>query len=203
MNNKNLPEIKIVSGAFLLEKGVNTMNLDLIKLYPNHKDIDFFESVNNEAFPEIERMSFQEAFELSSMTDTDVIGFYENGNPIGFSVLVKNDMCGYIYFLAIDSNKRSMGYGSAALQKLIDTYSDIQLILDFEELDPKAENINQRIARKKFYLRNGFYETGKFTILSGVRFEVVCANKNLKEEDLMDLIHLMHKHNPEFLDKLI
>ena len=59
------------------------------------------------------------------------------------------------------------------MKKIIASYPDLLIILDFEEIDANAENNNQRIRRKNFYLKNGFYETGFYTLLGEIRFEVV------------------------------
>lgn len=179
------------------------MNLQLVALNANSKDREYFEQINEEAFPILERMSFDEIFALASDTNTDVMGIYDDKKPIGFAIVVKNEECGYIYYLAIDSHVRSKGYGSAALRRLLECYSGLQLILDFEEIDQNAENIAQRVRRKNFYLRNGFHETGNYTMLGDLRFEVVCSDGELRKEALVDLIHIIHKHCAEFLDILI
>ena len=179
------------------------MNLQLIRLNTNSKDIEYFEQINEEAFPASERMSFDEIFAFASDTNTDVIGIYDDTRPIGFAVVVKNQECGYIFYLAIDSHARSKGYGSAALQKLRKFYPELQLILDFEEIDKNAENIAQRIRRKKFYLRNGFHETGNYTMLGDIRFEVVCTAGEFRKEAFVELIHIIHKNCEEFLDILL
>lgn len=179
------------------------MNLELIRLNPDNKDRKYFEQINNEAFPLSERMSFDEIFEFASDTDTDVLGIYDTGNPIGFAVILKNTECGYIYYIAIDSCTRSKGYGGAAIQKIMELYHELQLVLDFEVIDENAENNEQRVRRKKFYLRNGFHETGNYTILCGERFEVVCNGGELRKKAFINLIHILHKHRPEFTDILI
>lgn len=179
------------------------MNLELIKLKPDNKDRKFFERINDEAFPLSERMSFDEIFDFASDTDTDVLGIYDVGNPIGFAVVLKNKECGYVYFLAIDSDMRSKGYGGAAIQKMMAFYPNLQLVLDFEVIDENAENNKQRVRRKNFYLRNGFHETGNYTMLCNERFEVVCSNGEFRKEALKDLIRIIHKHRPEFPDVLL
>ncbi len=63
------------------------MNLELIKLNPDNKDRKYFERINDEAFPPSERMSFGEIFDFASDTDTDVLGIYDDRNPVGFAVL--------------------------------------------------------------------------------------------------------------------
>lgn len=179
------------------------MNLELIRLNPNSKDRKYFEQINNEAFPLSERMNFDEIFDFASDTDTDVLGIYDSGNPVGFAVLLKNAECGYIYFIAIDSCARSKGYGGAALQKLTEVYPELQLVLDFEVIDENAENNAQRIRRKNFYLRNGFHETGNYTMLRDERFEVVCNSGELRKVALKGLLCVIHEHRPEFPDVLI
>lgn len=179
------------------------MNLELIKLSPETKDRKYFEQINDEAFPLSERMSFDEIFDFASVTNTDILGIYDDGNPVGFAVLLKNAQCGYIYFIAIDSRTRSKGYGGAAMQKMMEAYPELQLVLDFEVMDENAENNRQRVRRKNFYLRNGFHETGNYTMLRDERFEVVCNGGELRKMALKDLLFILHKHRPEFPNVLI
>lgn len=179
------------------------MNLELIKIKPDNKDRNYFERINDEAFPLSERMSFDEIFDFASDTDTDVLGIYEDRKPVGFAVLLKNEESGYVYYIAIDSHTRSKGYGGAAIQKMMEVYSHLQLVLDFEEIDETAQNYEQRVRRKKFYLRNGFHETGNYTILCDERFEVVCNGGELHKTSLEDLLCILHKHRSEFSDVLI
>lgn len=173
-------------------------DLKLVRLERNCKDRAYFEAVNQEAFPDIERMSMNEIFTFAANTDGEVLGIYDGETPVGFTLFVKNDTCGYVFFFAIDGKLRSKGYGSAALRKLFERYQRLQIVLDFEELDPKAENYEQRVRRKQFYLRNGFYETGNYTFLRGERFEVVCNREVLNKEKFLELIHVIHANCPEF-----
>lgn len=178
------------------------MDLELISLRPDSRDRRYFEAVNEEAFPPSERMSFDSAFELALKADADVLGIYDGKKPVGFVILLKNSECAYLYYLAIDQTVRTKGYGGAALHKLAEDYSDLQLILDFEEIDEAAPNYAQRIRRKRFYLRNGFCETGCYTKLSENRFEVVCNGGALRKDAFRELIHLLHAHRSEFPDEL-
>lgn len=179
------------------------MNLEFVSLTSDSKDRKYFERVNEEAFPVSERMHFDEIFEFASDTDTDILGIYDDKTPVGFAVLLKNSECGYLYFIAVDNHLRSKGYGSAAIKKLLEIYPKLQIVLDFEVLDGNAENNGQRVRRKNFYLRNGFHETGRYTMLREDRFEVVCSGGELRREAFKDLLHIIHEHRPEFPDVLI
>ncbi len=179
------------------------MNPEIIKIAPDSKDLPVFDRINTDAFPPYERMEISEMLALSESPWGELLGIYEEGKPIGLALIAKNSACGYIYYLAVSKEMRNKGYGSLALGKLRQMYSDIQLTLDFEELNENAENYPLRVSRKAFYLRNGFHETGRYTILNNERFEVVCTGGVLKEEALKDLIHILHKMRPGFLDELI
>ena len=109
------------------------------------------------SFPLYERMSMEDIFAFASDTDTDVPGIYDNSLPIGFAVILKNEKCGYLYYIAIDKSFRSKGYGGAALKKIIASYPDLQIILDFEEIDVNAEikktpYVLQNTARRILYM---------------------------------------------------
>lgn len=177
--------------------------LKLVKLMPDCEDIEHFERINNEAFPDYERMSMEETFAFAADTDTDILGIYSETAAVGFAVLLKNEECAYLYYIAIDRNMRSKGYGGEALKRIIEMYPHLQIILDFEEIDITAKNIAQRQRRKAFYLKNGFKETGRYTLLNGHRFEVVCSGEELKEEAFKRLLDILHAHRPGFPNVLI
>lgn len=179
------------------------MELTLARLTPESPDIGCFERINTEAFPPSERMSMEELFDFARDTDTEILGLYDEKTPVGFTVLLKNAVCGYVYFLAVDAQMRSKGYGGAALRALREAYPQLQIILDFEEIDEAAENLEQRIRRRKFYLRNGFHETGRYTFMMEDRFEVVCTGGELRADAFRELIAILHAHCPRFLDKLL
>ncbi len=179
------------------------MNLHLKLLNPDCEDWTKLDAINKEAFPPSEYMPTEEMFDFAKHTGSDIFGIYDRINLVGFILFLKNEECGYIFFLAIDKSARSMGYGGAALKALSEAYPHLQIILDFEEIDESAENIEQRIRRKNFYLRNGFCETGRYTILRENRFEVVCNNGSLRAEPFKRLITVIHSRCPYFPDVLI
>ncbi len=166
------------------------------------KDIDLFEQMNREAFPDHERLTLDQIFTYVDKLNTDFVGMYDGTVPIGFFVLIKNSKCGYLNYFAIDQSMRSQGYGSRALNLLMDTYPDLQIILDFEGLDPNSTNYEQRIARKNFYLRNGFYQTNYYTMVKDEKYDVVCSQRVLNVHAFLDLIHHMHRLRHEFVDDL-
>lgn len=174
----------------------------LTKLSSNCEDRNILEAIHDEAFPPKEWVSMEDIFQFAQNTNTDIIGICESKNLIGYMVLVKNELCGYLYFFAIGGSLRSKGYGSRAMQELLNLYPQLQIVLDFEPLEATAPNLPQRKRRREFYLRNGFHETGYFTMLREDRFEVVCSGGELQKEAVLKVLKVIHKYRPEFPDAL-
>jgi len=156
------------------------------------------EAINKEAFPPDEYWSMDSMLRFSEQTGAELTAICVNDAVVGFFLMLCNERCGYVYYLAIDRRFRSQGYGQAALQKLIDRDPKLQITLDFEKPDPKAENADIRCRRKAFYLRSGFHETGRYTILNENLFELVCSGGDLRTEAFEALLPILHEYREGF-----
>ena len=171
-----------------------------IRIDSNSKLLNKIYEINDEAFPEEERMSVEEMFTFDIASE--LLGFIVDEKLIGFSLVLLNEKTVFLVLLAIDKSLRGKGYGSRALNAIMQVYPDRQFVLDFEEVMESAENYEQRLSRKNFYLRNGFHETGHFTVLCGERYEVVCTGSVLDEAALYPIMNAIHEHTPEFENRL-
>ncbi len=88
----------------------------------------------------------------------------------------------YLFFLAIDSTCRSKGYGGRAIETLKAEYPGRKQVVDFEMPDASTSNSGQREKRRRFYLRNGYRETGLFLSYLGVDYEVFCMDEDFEPE---------------------
>lgn len=150
------------------------MNFEYIS-YPEYKkDI---KNLYLKAFPKNERFPFwilrhsikKGKAKLNAIIDNDIF--------IGMNYMVNCDDSFYLIYFAIDKELRNKNYGSNVLQDLSEKYGTIFLSIE----KPKNE-LSQR--RKNFYLRNGFFETNKYSSEGGVEYEILCNNKdyNITEE---------------------
>ena len=130
--------------------------MKLIRLKPDSPELATLCSINEEAFPPNERMN---------LTD-------DNGAVCGFFIIVLTDDCCYVAYFAVMAAYRGQGIGSQALKLLFEYCGNRQLIIDFEAIDEKAPNNEQRKRRRAFYLRNGFFPTGYFRHYMDCEFEV-------------------------------
>ena len=112
--------------------------------------------IYKEAFPREEKIPFWMLKMLTRDGRGEFYGVYDHEELIGlvYNVYYKDII--YISYLAIDDTKRGAGYGGRILQTIQKKYSDSRIFLCIEEMDPNAENYEQRVRRKAFYESNGF-----------------------------------------------
>lgn len=147
--------------------------MDFLNIVPGGVGFKETHRLNMDAFPDEERLDTELLAQLSEQGRLELLGIYDNGNYIGFTVIFHSERSVYVFFLAIDPAWRSHGYGAAVLDELRKRYAGRQLVLDIEPLDSAAPNYEQRLRRKNFYLRNGFRESGCFFKYCGMCFEVL------------------------------
>lgn len=127
-----------------------------------------------EAFPPEEYLAPSELVRMAGSDGFDFLALLDEDKFVGFMVVLTYGDMAYLFFLAIDAESRSRGYGSRAIETLRAEYPDKTHVVDFEMPDDAAANSEQRKKRRDFYLRNGYRETGTFLSYLGVDYEVFC-----------------------------
>ena len=95
----------------------------------------------------------------------------DNDKFIGMIYIVDCDDLYYLMYFAINENFRNKNYGAKVLNDLIKKYGTI-----FLSIEKPMDELSKR--RKKFYLRNGFFETNKYCSEAGIDYEILCSNKH-------------------------
>lgn len=85
---------------------------------------------------------------------------------------------------AFRKNEKS---GCYIMQNVCRQYKDKKIVLLIERLDDKAENKEQRIARRKFYLKNGFTSSDIFITGASGEMEIMNFGEKVSEEAYIDL----------------
>ncbi|MCM1506929.1 MAG: GNAT family N-acetyltransferase [Ruminococcus flavefaciens] len=172
------------------------------KLNRNSKDIPLLEKLNSQAFPKNERIDIDDMFCFPEESGREVIGIYTEDEFSGFIITIKLIKCVYICYLAVCPEKRSQGIGGQALKMLKEYYPDCQIVVDFEAPDENSENNQQRIRRRNFYYRNGFFATGYYQFYMETEFEIACSETDFDKAGFEILISEIHKVAPDFNPKL-
>ena len=90
-------------------------------------------------------------------------------------------------YLAVSSRIRSKGTGSYIMQNVCREFSDKKIVLLIERLEDDADNRDQRIARRKFYLKNGFSSSGIFITGASGNMEIMNYGGKVTPEKYMSL----------------
>ena len=128
------------------------------------------------AFPKEERMPFSMMLIMSCLCNTEFLVFYDEEKLCGIIYLAVLRKQTFIMFLAVDEKLRDQGYGSRILNEIDKLYPENKCIVSIEPCLKQSENIEQKLRRKSFYLRNGFTDTGYMMKLSGQVQEILIKN---------------------------
>lgn len=128
------------------------------------------------SFPRRERMPFPMMAAMSLLWNTGFYSFYDGEKLCGLLYLASMGKMTFVMFFAVDEKLRSQGYGSRILKTLALMKPGHKIILSIEPCDADAPNLGERQRRKRFYLHNGYRETGYMTRIAGQTQEILIAN---------------------------
>ncbi len=166
-----------ISGESLHQKG------ERMKLRPAEKaDLSFVRRLYKEAFPRSERKPFSMIRRETARGRMELLVLLENEVPAGLAVTAVCAEPILIDYFAIDETMRGRGLGTAALAAIRSYYGEKTLFLEIEAPDPAAPNHIQRVARKRFYERSGFLDTGYRVQLMGIPMELLSTDTVMLEE---------------------
>ena len=95
----------------------------------------------------------------------------------------------YVFFFAIEDEKRGKGYGSKVLSMVKEMYPNRTITLMIEDTaQTDAENYEQRIQRLKFYERNGFMQLHIHINEADVDYELLGTQKGVTQAAFLKLM---------------
>lgn len=116
-----------------------------------------------EAFPKRERKPFSSLRRGVRRGKVQLLTAVEGDQVLGFTAVIPYESMVMVDYLAVSGKVRSRGTGSEILQEVCRIFADKKIVLLIEKEDARAENCQQRIARRRFYVKNGFASSGIFT----------------------------------------
>ena len=150
------------------------------------------EAINEEAIPEVERCSLSDM--LATGAKIWCIDYQQE--PVGFMAVRYYGKLVYLAYFAVRKDLRSKGIGGSAVRELIRQNPDRQVVVEYEAPNP-PEVCN---AVKRFYLRNGFFETGWYTNYDDTEFEVGCSQQDFDSGEFVafaeDISKVVSDHIP-------
>jgi len=158
------------------------MTLNTIAITKDFADIEKVNLLASEAFPPEEYLAPSKLIEMAKDENFDFLALYDGDIFVGFMTVMRYKTLTYLFFLAIDSQNRSKGYGKRAIETIKSLYPNTTQVVDLEMLDDKAKNSAQRESRRKFYIKNGYKPVGEFLSYLGVDYEILCMDEKFDFE---------------------
>ena len=140
-----------------------------------------------EAFPPAERMPFDLMLEINKLDNVDLCSVYDDDEFVAFYLLVTYNKVAYVSFLAVVPDKRGHNYGSMIMDLIKESYPDHSILIDEEPVTPESDNYEQRVARERFYLRNGFKSTGYIVTAYGQDYEILSTSNDFELSDYQNI----------------
>lgn len=144
----------------------------------NEKELSAFKKLYIKSFPKEERLDFELLKSKANDGKGNFLGLFDHQNLVGMSYYSEYQGTVYVFYFAIDEQFQSHGYGKIMLDYLFKTFQQHKIILLVEKIDSNAENNQQRMRRKDFYLKNGFTSNQQFLQALGLNFELIHRKGN-------------------------
>lgn len=160
-----------------------------VKKYRHDREIrQKIKSIYENAFPNDEKAPFFLIMRKVKQRKAEILTAYENGELIGFAYMVCHGNLAYLFYLAIDENRRGMGYGRKLIEAVKVRYAGKRLFLAREQLDKSAENYAQRVSRRNFYVKCGFNDLPCHIKEASVIYDVMGIGGNVSAKEYDTLI---------------
>lgn len=160
------------------------MNLKVEKVVKSKRKQEIKE-IYLSSFLKEDRMPFLLMCMLSYLWNTEFLSFYDEDTLCGFVYMATIRKVTFVMFFAVDKKLRSKGYGSYILNKVQSLHPNNKILVSIEPCHNDTEDIEQKLRRKKFYLLNGYTETGYFIKLGGKKQELLIKNGTFDKRELI------------------
>ncbi len=118
--------------------------------------------------------------------------YYDNDLFIGILFTIESKDSLFVFYIAVNDEIQSKGYGTKLLQILFDKYPDKPISLFIETMkDKNAINYEQRVKRLNFYERNGFIQTGLTAGNKEPFIDILSTDKNFNSKNIEKYLKIM------------
>ena len=137
------------------------MKIRLVNIIRDASHLGDIERLYLTSFPEDERAPFYRLVKNTRKRNINFFACMDGDEWAGFVYIINHKDLSYIFYLAVDEEKRGRGLGTAILKAVLEKYKGRRLFLAIEQPDERAKNYAQRLRRQSFYLRAGFHRLGQ------------------------------------------
>lgn len=125
------------------------------------------------AFPASERKPFAVIVKMYRKGKSDIWQIRQDGKFAALAFTINGENLILLDYFAVARNCRGRGIGSAALGELRKRYAGKGMFVEIESTGEAADNQQERLRRKQFYLSNGMRPLNVTVMLFGVKMELL------------------------------
>ena len=121
---------------------------------------------------------------------------------VGLSYCIDFKGAIYLFYLAVNPDMQSKGYGTRILDELRKSCDGKPVVLEAESVDVDAENIGQRLRRSSFYLKDGFEKLPYHIEEDGVIYDTYSSGSLPDDFDVEAYLGEFKDRFPEIADAM-
>ena len=161
----------------------------MITLEPCRKEhLGKMRSLYLRAFPAEERTPWFILKRRAKQGRAEALEATDGGEFVGMAYVVTFEDMAYLFYLAVEEEKRGRGTGGQILSALRERFPGKRIFLAREQLDKSAGNYPERESRHRFYLSNGFEDWGIQIKEGAVTYDVMGIGKKVTPPEYRALI---------------
>lgn len=165
-------------------------------------EIEQVKYLYEDSFPESERIPFDSLLSEKDTGLLEVFAIYFEEQLCGMVVVSTTEKAVYVNYLAISPNMQGKGCGSEIIKELQRQKDGKDIYLFIEGIYTGAPELSIRNSRRKFYLKNGLYDTGFFVIVPGndERFDIISNRHDCDFDALQEAFNVAKDKEKSFLE---
>lgn len=140
------------------------------------------------AFPKDERAPFALLMSRHRKGKAQMLAALDEERFAGLAYVVCIDDMVYLFYLAVQENLRGKGAGGQIIEQIIKMHPNKRVFLSREQLDETADNYEQRVKRRKFYLNCGLSDWGLCVREGKMTYSVMGIGKRVTPQEYDKLI---------------
>lgn len=133
-------------------------------------ELEFFKTLYENAFPENERISFEESKKLAAEGKLELLTIKSNDKPFGIAITATHNDVTLLSFFAISEDARNKGIGGEAFEALKGLYKNKNFMVEIEDTECGEEI---KVRRKNFYLRHNMKNMPYGIWYNGLKMEIM------------------------------
>ena len=147
------------------------------------------------AFPKAERKPFAMILHSKAEQKGEIYAVFKNAKFAGLAIILISQDAVLLDYLAILPKFQSQKIGLAVISKIMQIYKNKAIFCEIESTENVSEN-SLKFKRKRFYLKNGLFDTGIKISLWGVKMELLSTKKEASFDEYFQIYR--HAYGDKF-----